>query len=276
MSGTLLGKKRMYMGVSDEPPTSLWSLLWTCKEECGYFEWLGGSSVATVLYGTLKTFIIAKKVLDVVCDRSIVISIEGNIGAGKSTLLNNLASRYPNKRVLKFVCEKTGWLWWWLLRPRDGTMKPVWAVNFQMYVMLTQIYEFVLGLRRPVVLVLMERSTVSSTLVFTRHALQTGVLTKQHVSFLVDLQDEVGCEPDLYVFLNTPADRSLENIRTRGREQEADLTLEHMIELEQLHHDMRRFLVQSGFCEEERVIATVDNMDVRVLEDIVKIAAGCT
>ena len=185
---------------------------------------------------------------------ALVVSVEGNIGSGKSTLIRSFGN---SSDKVRFVLERTGCMWWWLLK--KGSSTSLWLINFQMYVMLTQLWEFTVGTRLPVVLV-MERSVTSGILVFVKHALKTGALSRTDVAFLVTTMCTIDCLPHMYAFLDTPVDQVVCNVRKRGRAVEADLDVVYLRDLDDLHHDMRTFLIDNG------VVASHTVLDAR--EDI--------
>lgn len=199
-----------------------------------------------------------------VMEPSIVISVEGNIGSGKSTLIRSLSSQSGRVR---FALERTGRMWWWLMRKvssSDGRRsKALWVLNFQMFVLLTQLWEFVTGMWFPIV-VIMERSVMSSLLVFVKHSMSTGDILGPDAAFLANVVRRMDCMPDMYAFVNTTAEESIVNVKKRGRPEEQSLGVEYLVHLESLHHDMRRFLTYSGICMYEKILDATKDLELVV------------
>lgn len=246
---------RTYMGVADVPVPSAWKIM---MNHVNVTDVLGLDSVCaclvfTCLFSCIQCLTFVKRVLlaVMIMPPALVVSVEGNIGSGKSTLIRSLAD--SSDRV-RFVLERTGRMWWWLLK--KGSSSSLWLINFQLYVMLTQLWEFTFGTRLPVVLV-MERSVTSGVLVFVKHAFNTGALSRTDVAFLVKTMCIIDCLPHMYAFLDTPVDQVVCNVRKRGRKVEANLDVVYLRDLDDLHHDMRKFLVHNG------VVASHNVLDAR-------------
>jgi len=172
------------------------------------------------------------------------IAVEGNVGAGKSTLLN-FFSRYPEMAVHTEPLEI-----WQNLNGTDflGLMienPSRWGFTFESLVTLTMAeihmadHKGVGTVYKPVKV--MERSLQSAQGVFVRSMEQWLSLGEQAVlegwyNLLVN-RPEFDTKVDLTVYLRTTPEVAYQRMRSRAREEEATLPLEHFQILHQLHED---------------------------------------
>jgi deoxyadenosine/deoxycytidine kinase len=173
-------------------------------------------------------------------DERLMILLEGNIGAGKTTVGRSLAA----SGAFSFVEEPTR-VW------REGfaanmldlfySDSPRWAFTFQICAFITRAktWDEIVGLtdNRRVVL---ERSVFCDRYVFAENCYRTGLLSPTEYQLYCGMWDFLvssRCdEPDLILYLRTPADICLQRIRDRGRAEEVGIPLEYLRQLE-LRHD---------------------------------------
>lgn len=170
-----------------------------------------------------------------------LILFEGNIAAGKSTVGRRLRA----SGLFGFVEEPvTAW--------QEGFASNLlelfyqdpkrWSFTFQLAAFTTRAMTWSKFLKetehRAVVL---ERSIYCDRYVFAKNCYHRGLMTDtewQLYCCLWDwLEDAVWAEPDVIVYLRTPAHVCLKRIRERGREEEASLTLSYLRDLETLHDE---------------------------------------
>lgn len=89
--------------------------------------------------------------------------------------------------------------------------------------------------------VILERSIFCDRYVFAENCYRSGLITlAEHQlyrgmwDFVVDKYCD---EPDLILYLRTPADVCMERIKSRGREEESNIPLEYLLQLEELHDE---------------------------------------
>lgn len=170
-----------------------------------------------------------------------MILLEGNIGAGKTTVGKVLAA----SDSFGFIEEPTT-IW------QEGFASNMlelfysdaerWAFTFQICAFITRAktwYE-VLALTNHSRVVL-ERSIFCDRFVFAENCYRTGLMTPTEYQlyrglwkFLVS---NYCVEPDLILYLRTPAEVCLERIKVRDRVEEAGIPLDYLLQLENLHDE---------------------------------------
>ena len=89
--------------------------------------------------------------------------------------------------------------------------------------------------------VILERSIFCDRYVFAENCYRTGLITLAEHQLYRNMWDFVVShycdEPDLIIYLRTPAEVCMERIRQRGREEESGMTLEYLRQLETLHDE---------------------------------------
>ncbi len=186
-------------------------------------------------------------------DRKMIL-IEGNIGAGKTTVGRALAA----EQKFDFIEEPTT-MW------REGFAANMldlfyadahrWAFTFQICAFITRskTWKEVLALTNHSRVVL-ERSIFCDRYVFAENCYRTGLMSQAEYQLYCGLWDFLSSnycvEPDLILYLRTPAEVCLERIHTRDRTEESGITLEYLLQLQELHDewllDNPRALVLDG------------------------------
>ncbi|XP_049964080.1 deoxynucleoside kinase-like [Schistocerca serialis cubense] len=161
--------------------------------------------------------------------------VEGNIGSGKTTFLNHFAN--DDALVLSEPVER-----WRNLRGHNllGLLyeNPTrWAHVFQSYVQLTML-DFHMQ-RSNHRLKLMERSIHSARYCFVENLKNNGNLADAEYAVLDEwfkwLMSRVDLRCDLIVYLRTDPKVVHKRIVSRGRKEEANISLEYLEKLHQLH-----------------------------------------
>jgi len=170
-----------------------------------------------------------------------MILLEGNIGAGKTTVGKTLAA----SGEFGFIEEPTS-AW------REGFASNLlqmfysdskrWAFTFQICAFITraktwqEILEMTDHSR-----VVLERSIFCDRYIFAKNCHRTGLMTETEFQLYCGmwdfLVDNYCVEPDLILYLRTPAAVCLERIQARKREEEAGIPLEYLRQLEELHDE---------------------------------------
>jgi deoxyadenosine/deoxycytidine kinase len=158
----------------------------------------------------------------------VLISIEGNIGAGKSSLLEELRARgyrtYPEP-----VDEWQEWL------QRFYENKNRWAFSFQMMVLASFFQQgYAVGS-------FVERSCISCRQVFGQLLYNQGHLSTKEWDLFKRLCDLVTWQPNLVIYVHTPAGACLERIKERGRVGEDGIDAEYVGRIEFQYTNMLKY-----------------------------------
>lgn len=173
-------------------------------------------------------------------DRLMVL-LEGNIGAGKTTVGRTIAT----SGAFGFIEEPTAaWRENFASNMLDHLYSDTarWAFTFQICTFITRAKTW------PEVLahtdhhkVVLERSIFCDRFVFVENFYRTGLMSLTEYQLYRGLWDFMVsnyCEqPDLILYLRTPAKVCLQRIRDRGRVEESGITLEYLLQLEGLHDE---------------------------------------
>jgi len=170
-----------------------------------------------------------------------MILLEGNIGAGKTTVGTTLAA--PGE--FGFIEEPTA-AW------REGYAANMlelfyddphrWAFTFQTCAFVTRAktWKEMLALNDHSRVVL-ERSIYCDRYIFAENCHRTGLMSSAEYQLYCSLWDflvaDYSVQPDLILYLRTPADACLERIKARDRSEESGITLEYLLQLEGLHDE---------------------------------------
>ncbi len=170
-----------------------------------------------------------------------MVLIEGNIGAGKTTVGRNIA----NSGHFGFIEEPTS-IW------REGFASNMlelfysdterWAFTFQICAFVTRAKTWhEIWQRTDHSQVILERSIFCDRYVFAENCYRTGLFTLAEYQLYLGMWDFVVSkycdEPDLILYLRTPAEVCLQRIHERGREEESGIPLEYLQQLENLHDE---------------------------------------
>ncbi len=170
--------------------------------------------------------------------KTFTVLIEGNIGCGKTTLLKHFASDSASfEEPVNLWQNVNGHN---LLQLLYGDPKR-WASLFQSYVMLTTVKNHLTNCAGAVKI--MERSLFSSQYCFATNFYQTGKLNDPEYQILGDwlkfltTTPQLGLSVDLIIYLRIQPEVALERIKTRGREEEVNISLSYLQALHDCHEN---------------------------------------
>jgi deoxyadenosine/deoxycytidine kinase len=170
-----------------------------------------------------------------------MVLIEGNIGAGKTTVGKTIAA----SSKFGFIEEPTrAWQEDFASNMLENLYTDIsrWAFTFQICTFITRAKTWpeicaVTGCPQ----VVLERSIFCDRYVFVENFYRTGVMTQTERQLYRGLWDFVVSnycdQPDLILYLRTPAEVCLQRIRDRGRAEEGGITLDYLLQLERLHDE---------------------------------------
>ncbi len=174
-------------------------------------------------------------------DRRMMVLIEGNIGAGKTTVGKTIAasSRFG------FIEEPTkAWQEDFASNMLENLYTDIsrWAFTFQICTFITRAKTWPeICALTDCSRVVLERSIFCDRFVFVENFYRTGVITQTEHQLYRGLWDFVVSsycdQPDLILYLRTPAEVCMERIRDRGRAEESGITLDYLVQLERLHDE---------------------------------------
>jgi deoxyadenosine/deoxycytidine kinase len=170
-----------------------------------------------------------------------MVLIEGNIGAGKTTVGRNIAK----SGHFGFIEEPTA-IW------REGFASNMlelfysdsnrWAFTFQICAFVTRAKTWhEIWQRTDRNQVILERSIFCDRYVFAENCYRSGLFSLAEYQLYTGMWDFVVSkycdEPDLILYLRTPAEVCLERIKQRGRDEESGIPMEYLLQLENLHDE---------------------------------------
>jgi deoxyadenosine/deoxycytidine kinase len=174
-------------------------------------------------------------------DDKVMILLDGNIGAGKTTVGQALA----DSGAFGFIEEPTAvWQEGFGANMLDLFYSDPqrWAFTFQICAFITRAktWREVLALTDHSHVVL-ERSIFCDRSVFAENCYRTGLMAPTEYQLYSGLWDFLATnycvEPDLIVYLRTPAEVCLERIEARSRDEEEGIPLEYLLQLQELHDE---------------------------------------
>ena len=180
------------------------------------------------------------------CDRPIIISIEGNIGSGKSTLLQNLQEKYKDKNYV-FIKEPVDL--WEYVQDEDGLTiienfykdPKKYSFSFQIMAFTTRMSVLKNALlNNPTAEVFIcERSIEADRCVFAKMLYDDKLMNKMEYKIYSDLAKEYVNENPLdgIVYFYTTSDKSLERISKRSRIGETNIALSYLSNCEKYHNE---------------------------------------
>jgi len=174
-------------------------------------------------------------------ENRLMILLEGNIGAGKTTVGQIMAAsgaygfiEEPTRAWQEgFATNMLGHLY------QDPAR---WAFTFQICTFITRVKTWPeVWTRVEHRRVVLERSIYCDRFVFVENFYRTGVMTLTEYQLYRGLWElwtsNAPDQPDLIVYLRTPAEVCLQRIRDRGRAEEGGITLDYLHQLEHLHDE---------------------------------------
>ncbi len=173
-------------------------------------------------------------------DRLMVL-IEGNIGAGKTTVGRAIAA----SGAFGFIEEPTAaWRKDFASNMLDYLYSDVtrWAFTFQICTFITRAKTWPeIAARTDRRRVVLERSIFCDRFVFMENFYRAGMVQQVEYQLYCGLWDfltlNYGVQPDLILYLRTPAEVCLQRIKERGRVEESGITLDYLLQLERLHDE---------------------------------------
>jgi len=171
----------------------------------------------------------------------VMVLLEGNIGAGKTTVGRKIAG----SGFFSFIEEPTA-VW------REGFAANMldlfysdsnrWAFTFQICAFVTRAKTWdEVSKHTDRQQVILERSIFCDRYVFAENCYRTGLFTKAEYQLYCGMWDftvaQYCDEPDVILYLRTPAEVCLQRIHQRGREEEGGIPLEYLLQLEGLHDE---------------------------------------
>lgn len=155
------------------------------------------------------------------------ICIEGNIGTGKSTLMQNIANKINIPIFLEPVDQWTDWLKIFYQNPAR------WGMSFNLNV-LTSFHTW----KYQTFNALYERSPPTCRKVFTQLQYENEHIQPIEMELFDKIYKELYWDPDVIVFIDTPAKVCLQRMNDRNREAESGIPLNYLIQLEEKHKDL--------------------------------------
>jgi len=167
--------------------------------------------------------------------------LEGNIGAGKTTVGRKIATT----GTFGFIEEPTA-VW------QDGFASNMldlfysdthrWAFTFQILAFVTRAKTWhEVAQHTDHNKVILERSVFCDRHVFAENCYRTGLFTKVEFELYCSMWDFTIShyveEPNVILYLRTPAQVCLDRIHDRGRDEETGIPLEYLMQLEHLHDE---------------------------------------
>lgn len=173
----------------------------------------------------------------------IYVSIEGNIGAGKTTLINAIRNRFNNTVcVIEEDIER-----WTTMESNDGTLNllklfyetpMLYGHMLQHCVLMNQIRDMMDLSNKKYVIT--DRCPLSTVNVFTNVMADDGILKPGDVLFIRHMCRVFYPEsfkPKLHIYLRCSPAKCMERIQRRGRPEEADIQIEYIEKLHNMHED---------------------------------------
>ncbi|XP_024397283.1 uncharacterized protein [Physcomitrium patens] len=183
------------------------------------------------------------------------VSFEGNIGVGKSTILKLLQS-HPRLQGKTEVLQEPIWEWQNVkgtgLNMLDAFYKDPkrYAYLFQSFVFTTRfLQQNTAAKESTAALLLMERSVLTDRCVFVKTCTEQGYFNSLESAAYDAWYDGVvstlpGVVPHAFVYLRADPSVCYDRLKTRGRSEEAGVSLEY---LQSLHSKHEKWFIDSAF-----------------------------
>ncbi len=171
----------------------------------------------------------------------LMVLLEGNIGAGKTTVGRAIAA----SGAFGFIEEPTAaWRKDFASNMLDCLYNDVtrWAFTFQICTFITRAKTWPeISSRTDHPRVVLERSIFCDRFVFVENFYRAGVVQPVEYQLYCGLWDFLVSgycdQPDLILYLRTPAEVCLQRIKERGRVEESGITVDYLLQLERLHDE---------------------------------------
>lgn len=163
------------------------------------------------------------------------ISIDGNVGAGKSSVIDALATVFPTVTMRTEPVDE-----WTELLTLYHKEPATWALAMNLKVLMS-----FAGLDKHDSL-FVERSPLSCRHVFGQMECNDRRFDKLQWDLFNEYCDLLGWEPDVIIFIDTPAATCLTRVERRGRPCEASIDLEYLKRLEFQYQTMLKMCQHNG------------------------------
>ena len=190
------------------------------------------------------------------------IVIEGNIGGGKSTILNMISQR---TRIPVFL-EPVDTEW------KQGleyfyTDNSRWGFTFNLNVLMT--YN---RWKNNDFKAIYERCPLSSKEVFSKLQHDSGKMTNYENEMYQELYAKLAWEPEVVIYIKTPAHVCYERMNSRGRECEANVPLDYLTKVHEKYEDLCQIVMQKKNIK----LFTIngDQTSEDVYNDVMKVLQG--
>lgn len=170
--------------------------------------------------------------------RPIICCIDGNIGVGKSTILDELS----NKGYTVFKEDVESWKSLLTLYYND---RKRWAFTLQTYILNSMNEQFDKIKKCSSWIVFVERSPLSN-IVFSKVALNNGMMTDDEYGLLKRMVDRYGYIPDITVMIRMSIEKLHERIKKRNRLYEQNITMSYLSDIDKEYNKLsseRDFIV---------------------------------
>ena len=179
------------------------------------------------------------------------VAIAGNIGAGKTTLSEALAKHYGWEAHYEDASDNP------YLSDFYNDMKR-WAFNLQIY-FLNSRYKQVLNILKGDVTVIQDRTIYEDAYIFAPNLFEMGLMSERDFSNYIDLFKTMSSQvnaPDLLIYLKSSIPKLVNNIQTRGREYEGNMSLDYLKRLNERYENWIQ-----NYSEGNLLIISTENLD---------------
>jgi len=188
-----------------------------------------------------------------------VVSVEGNIGSGKSSMLKcfeNMSETVTTvPEPVDEWCDLNGHNLLHKLYEDPGR----WSFQFQSYIQLTRLRLLKSPTNKGSSVKLLERSIQNNRFCFLELAKRQGSLSNPELSVLYSwydfLDQKMGLDLDLIVYLRSDPSISYERMKNRNRDEESEVPLEFITSLHNVYED---WLIEQKFGDIDVPVLVMD------------------
>lgn len=196
-------------------------------------------------------------------DKKYTVVVEGNIGSGKSTLLKSLG-KLDNIEVFPEPIEKWKNCEGINLLNQLYENKKKYSYSFQKYVFETMREIHLTKSNKPIKI--MERSLFSAGEIFTKQLFQSESITDIQFNELTEMYKSIisrdNIKLDLIIYIRTSPEISFSRIKSRGRMEETNVSLQFIREI----HDLHEIFIKN--INTDTIIVDGNRNKLEVLEEI--------
>jgi deoxyadenosine/deoxycytidine kinase len=177
-------------------------------------------------------------------NKSLIISIEGNIGSGKSTFIKKLREKYGENKDFYFVDEPVDE--WTTVSTEDGKnlienfygdMKR-YAYIFQNFAYITRLQKLYKAVNEHKdKIIITERSVESDRYLFAKMLYESGHLNKMEWQVYLSWFGFLNLKVNEIIYIKTDVDNCMFRIKTRNRSGEDNITNEYITQLNNKHEE---------------------------------------